>query len=72
MKRTPQIASLIAVLAISALVATAQESSIDEEAQKATRRQIGGLEFVDEIDVTVANVIVHVTDDDGSPITTLT
>ncbi|MCP4899270.1 MAG: VWA domain-containing protein [bacterium] len=72
MKLTPKSVWLAAILVFLTPFATAQQSAPEEGSEKSTIQPIGGLEFVDEIDVTVANVIVHVTDDDGSPITTLT
>ena len=37
-----------------------------------TPRPIGGLSFVDEVEVTVVNVLAYVTDEDGRPVTGLT
>ena len=54
----------VVVMAISA-VCTA--SSSEEEGP----RPIGGLAFIDEIEVTVVNVVVHVTGKGGRPVTDL-
>jgi VWFA-related protein len=53
------------------LTVPALPSVADEEEQEGIRR-IGGLTFVDEIQLTIANLIVYVTDKKGRAITTLT
>jgi VWFA-related protein len=56
---------LIALLALPAVPRAA-----DEEEQEGLRR-IGGLTFVDEIELTIANLVVYVTDKKGVAITNL-
>ena len=58
--------SLIALLVLPAVPVSA-----DEEEQTGLRR-IGGLTFVDEIELTIANLVVYVTDKRGVAITDLT
>ena len=56
---------LVALLALPPMTGIA-----DEEKQEGLRR-IGGLTFVDEIELTIANLVVYVTDKKGNPITDL-
>jgi VWFA-related protein len=58
--------SLIVALALPAVPGAA-----DEEEQQGLRR-IGGLTFVDEIALTIANLVVYVTDKKGRAVTNLT
>jgi len=44
----------------------------DEPEQEQTLRPVGGLTFVDEIELTIANLVVYVTDKKGHAITDLT
>jgi VWFA-related protein len=53
------------------LVVPAVPGGADEEEQEGLRR-IGGLTFVDEIELTIANLVVYVTDKKGVAITNLT
>jgi VWFA-related protein len=57
---------LVALLALPPMTGIA-----DEEKQQGIRR-IGGLTFVDEIELTIANLVVHVTDKKGVAVTDLT
>jgi len=66
-KRT--LAFVLAVLAASALAVVAQTTDTDE---KTGPRPIGGLAFVDELEVTVVNVIAYVTDKKGAAVVDLT
>jgi VWFA-related protein len=58
-------------LLIAALTLPAVPCTADEEEQEGLRR-IGGLTFVDEISLTIANLVVYVTDKKGRAITNLT
>ncbi|MCG6949883.1 MAG: VWA domain-containing protein [Acidobacteria bacterium] len=58
---------LVAALALPGMYGIA-----DQEQQEDTIRPIGGLTFVDEIELTIANLIVYVTDKKGRAITDLT
>ena len=57
---------LVAVLTLPAVPGFA-----DEEEQEGLRR-VGGLTFVDEVALTIANLVVYVTDKKGRAVTTLT
>ncbi len=57
---------LVAVLTLPAVPGVA-----DEEEQEGLRR-VGGLTFVDEVALTIANLVVYVTDKKGRAVTTLT
>ena len=58
---------LVAALALPVMYGIA-----DQEQQEGTIRPVGGLTFVDEIELTIANLIVYVTDKKGRAITDLT
>jgi VWFA-related protein len=58
----------LAVLGVSLLVVPV---SGDDE-RVVGIRPIGGLSFVDEVEVTVVNILAYVTDEDGRPVTELT
>lgn len=59
--------TLLAVLAVLVAFGVGAEESTNE-----TLRPIGGLTFADEYELTIANVIVSVTDKKGNPVTDLT
>jgi len=56
---------------VAALTVPAVPSVADEEEQEGIRR-VGGLTFVDEVELTIANLVVYVTDKKGRAVTTLT
>jgi len=62
---------LIVWFLVAALTLPAVPGFADEEEQEGLRR-VGGLTFVDEISLTVANLVVYVTDKKGRAVTTLT
>jgi len=62
---------LIVWFLVAAMALPAVPGAADEEEQKGLRR-IGGLTFVDEISLTIANLIVYVTDKKGRAVTNLT
>lgn len=62
---------LIVWFFVAALTLPAVPGFADEEEQEGLRR-VGGLTFVDEISLTVANLVVYVTDKKGRAVTTLT
>ena len=55
---------------VAALTVPAVPSVADEEEQEGIRR-VGGLTFVDEVELTIANLVVYVTDKKGRAVTTL-
>ena len=57
------------LIALSAVPAV--PGGADEEEQEGLRR-VGGLTFIDEISLTIANLVVYVTDKKGRAVTTLT
>ncbi|MEJ2582993.1 MAG: VWA domain-containing protein, partial [Acidobacteriota bacterium] len=63
---------LIISLLVAALAMPVVYGVADEEQEENTIRPIGGLTFVDEIELTLANLIVYVTDKKGRAITDLT
>jgi VWFA-related protein len=68
--RVPRHRSIVWIL-IALLALPAVPIGADEEEQEGLRR-IGGLTFVDEIELTIANLVVYVTDKKGVAITDLT
>ena len=65
--------SLIVWMLVLALVLPVAPIAADEEGEdQQTLERIGGLAFVDRIEVTVANLVVYVTDKKGRAITDLT
>jgi VWFA-related protein len=56
---------------VAALTLPAAPGVADDEEQEGLRR-IGGLTFVDEVALTIANLVVYVTDKKGRAVTTLT
>jgi VWFA-related protein len=62
---------LIVWFLIAALTLPVVPGAADEEEQVGLRR-VGGLTFVDEIALTIANMVVYVTDKKGRAVTTLT
>ena len=62
---------LIVWFLIAALALPAVPGAADEEEQEGLR-PVGGLTFVDEISLTIANLIVYVTDKKGRAVTNLT
>ena len=62
---------LIVWFLIAALTLPVVPGIADEEEQEGLRR-VGGLTFVDEVTLTIANLVVYVTDKKGRAITTLT
>ena len=62
---------LIVWLLVAALTLPVVPGTAEEEEQDGLRR-VGGLTFVDEIALTIANLIVYVTDKKGRAVTTLT
>jgi len=65
-KHRPIVWFLIAALTLPVVPGVAEE-----EEQEGIRR-VGGLTFVDEVELTIANLVVYVTDKKGRAITTLT
>jgi VWFA-related protein len=63
--------ALIAVL-LGAAVAATQPIDASPPTDNEGPRPIGGLAFIDELEVTVVNVVVHVTGKGGRPVTDLT
>jgi len=61
---------MLTVAVIAVAVAVGVSAQVDEPQEQA--RPISGLAFRDEIELTVVNLIVSVTDKDGEPITDLT
>ena len=59
----------VAVALSATTLVTAQDQ--EEQDRNTGPRPIGGLAFVDEVDVTVVNIIAHVTDSKGRPVTDL-
>jgi VWFA-related protein len=66
-KRTPYFVLLVIVAGALAVVAQTTDTE-----QSTGPRPIGGLAFVDELEVTVVNVIAYVTDKKGAAVTDLT
>jgi VWFA-related protein len=62
---------LIVWFLVAAMALPAVPGAADEEEQGGLRR-VGGLTFVDEISLTIANLIVYVTDKKGRAVTNLT
>ena len=62
---------LVVWFLVAALTLPAASGVADEEEQEGLRR-VGGLTFVDEIALTIANLVVYVTDKKGRAVTTLT
>jgi VWFA-related protein len=62
---------LIAWFLVVAAALPTLSGAAEEEEQQGLRR-IGGLTFVDEISLTIANLVVHVTDKKGRAVTNLT
>ena len=62
---------LIVWLLVAALTLPVVPGAAEEEEQEGLRR-VGGLTFVDEIALTIANLIVYVTDKKGRAVTNLT
>ncbi len=62
---------LVVWFLVAALTLPAVSGVADEEEQEGLRR-VGGLTFVDEIALTIANLVVYVTDKKGRAVTTLT
>jgi len=62
---------LIVWILVAALTLPVVPGAADEEEQEGLRR-VGGLTFVDEIALTIANLVVYVTDKKGRAVTTLT
>jgi VWFA-related protein len=61
----PLLLTLALVLSMASIPAHGQEKDGTDQSP------IGGLKFIDEVEVTVVNVIAHVTDRGGKPVTTL-
>jgi len=55
---------------VALLIAPTVPGDADQEEQEALRH-VGGLTFVDEIELTIANLVVYVTDKKGVAVTTL-
>jgi VWFA-related protein len=62
---------LIVWFLIAALTLPVVPGVAEEEEQEGIRR-VGGLTFVDEVELTIANLVVYVTDKKGRAVTTLT
>jgi len=62
---------LIVWFLVAALTLPVVPGAAEEEEQEGLRH-VGGLTFVDEIALTIANLVVHVTDKKGRAVTTLT
>jgi len=62
---------LVVWFLVAALTLPAVSGVADEEEQEGLRR-VGGLTFVDEVALTIANLVVYVTDKKGRAVTTLT
>ena len=62
---------LIVWFLVAALTLPVVPGAADEEEQQGLRR-VGGLTFVDEVELTIANLIVYVTDKKGRAVTNLT
>jgi VWFA-related protein len=62
---------LIVWFIVAALTLPVVPGAAEEEEQEGLRH-VGGLTFVDEIALTIANLVVHVTDKKGRAVTTLT
>lgn len=69
--------TLLLALAAGAVFVTAQENqqdstTVESESDGRTEDRIGGLAFVDEVEVTVVDIIAYVTDKSGKAVTDLT
>ena len=62
---------LVVWFLVAALTLPVVPGAADEEEQEGLRR-VGGLTFIDEISLTIANLVVYVTDKKGRAVTTLT
>jgi len=62
---------LIVWILVATLTLPVVPGAADEEEQEGLRR-VGGLTFVDEVALTIANLVVYVTDKKGRAVTTLT
>jgi VWFA-related protein len=62
---------LIVWILVAALTLPVVPGAADEEEQEGLRR-VGGLTFVDEVALTIANLVVYVTDKKGRAVTNLT
>ena len=64
-------ASLVLMIGLvgGGVTLVAQEEQVDDGN---SIRPIGGLAFVDELEVTVVNIVAYVTDKDGAAVTNLT
>ncbi len=62
---------LIVWFLVAAMTLPVMPGAADEEEQEGLRR-VGGLTFVDEVALTIANLVVYVTDKKGRAVTTLT
>lgn len=71
MIRSRIFACLVTLFAISTVALTPSSVLAQEETEN-TIRPIGGLAFADEIEVTLVNIVAHVTDKKGNPISDLT
>jgi len=60
------------LLIAAVLIATPSASSADSKTPESKPEPIGGLSFVNELEVTVVNILAHVTDKGDNPVTDLT
>jgi VWFA-related protein len=63
---------LLLITCVTLLLVPVPALTADQETETSKLKRIGGLKFVDELEVTVVNVVAYVTDKKGSPIEGLT